>query len=81
MIISKAVVVPTLILDLTMAVTVGFALGYGVRRMDFPPASAGGATATGPRRRLLALSPRRGAQGAFHAPECYLNLLAPYRAG
>ncbi len=31
MIISKAVVVPTLILDLTMALTVGFALGYGVR--------------------------------------------------
>lgn len=31
MIISKAVVVPTLILDLTMALTIGFALGYGVR--------------------------------------------------
>jgi len=31
MIVSKAVVVPTLILDLTMALTVGFALGYGVR--------------------------------------------------
>jgi hypothetical protein len=31
MIVSKAVVVPTLILDLTMAVTIGFALGYGVR--------------------------------------------------
>ena len=31
MIVSKAVVVPTLILDLTMALTIGFALGYGVR--------------------------------------------------
>jgi hypothetical protein len=30
MIVSKAVVVPTLILDLTMAL-IGFALGYGVR--------------------------------------------------
>ena len=31
MIVSKAVDVRTLILDLTMALTVGFALGYGVR--------------------------------------------------
>ena len=30
-IVSKAVAVRTLILDLTMALTVGFALGYGVR--------------------------------------------------
>src|SRR5499433_4583575 len=47
--------------------------------MDFPPAPPGGTTATGPRRRLLALSPRartlRGKQ-PFHAPECYLNLLS-----
>src|SRR5262245_4454363 len=49
--------------------------------MDFPPASPGGAAATGPRRRLLALSPRRGAQGAFHAPECYLNLLSAISCG
>src|SRR5262245_39256960 len=49
--------------------------------MDFPPASPGGAAATGPRRWLLALSPRRGAQGAFHAPECYLNLLSAISCG
>ena len=31
MIVSEAVIVPTLILDLTMALTIGFALGCGVR--------------------------------------------------
>jgi hypothetical protein len=30
-IVSRAVAVRTLILDLTMALTIGFALGYGVR--------------------------------------------------
>ena len=38
MIVSKAVGVRTLILDLTMALTVGFALGYGVR--EWIPADA-----------------------------------------
>jgi len=33
MIVSKAVIVPTLILDLTMALTIGFALGCGVREL------------------------------------------------
>jgi hypothetical protein len=32
-IVSKAVTVRTLILDLTMALTIGFALGYGVREL------------------------------------------------
>jgi hypothetical protein len=31
LIISKAVAVPTLVLDVTIALTVGFALGYGIR--------------------------------------------------
>src|SRR5262249_39676715 len=55
--------------------------------MDFPPAPPGGTTATGPRRWLLAFSPRaralwerfssrQRAKQPFHAPECYLNLLS-----
>src|SRR5262249_8445180 len=49
--------------------------------MDFPPAPAGGATATGPRRRLLALSPHRPRKQPFHAPECYLSLLCAISCG
>src|SRR5262249_47264602 len=86
MIVSKAVVVPTLILDLTMALTIGFALGYGVREWIS-------------RRRRQAERRRQGLGGGFwrwargggccgrfssrqqgkqlfHAPECYLSLLS-----
>ena len=51
-IVSKAVDVRTLILDLTMALTVGFALGYGVREWIS-------------RRRRQAERPRRGLDGGF----------------
>src|SRR5262249_15287658 len=77
MIVSKAVVVPTLILDLTMALTIGFALGYGVRewisrrRRQAERRRQGlGGGFWRPRARTL-----RGKQ-PFHAPECYLNLLS-----
>ena len=51
-IVSKAVGVRTLILDLTMALTVGFALGYGVREWIS-------------RRRRQAERRRRGLDGGF----------------
>src|SRR5262249_61752454 len=77
MIIPKAVVVPPLILDLTMALPVGFVLGYGVRewisrrRRQAERRRQGlGGGFWRPRARTL-----RGKQ-PFHAPECYLNLLS-----
>jgi hypothetical protein len=51
-IVSKAVAVRTLILDLTMALTIGFALGYGVREWIS-------------RRRRQAERRRRGLDGGF----------------
>ena len=64
MIISKAVVVPTLILDLTMALTVGFVLGYGVR--EWIPAGVG-RRSDGDRASAAAsgVEPARGAQAAL----------------
>src|SRR5215472_9326708 len=84
MIVSKAVVVPTLILDLTMALgsrsdtacANGFPAG-AARRSDGDRASAAAfgvePAGTGT---WLRFSSSWWRKQPFHAPECYLNLLS-----